>query len=129
MPTPPEIPKGTKVIERKRVSGDTEYVVRRDPNYGKDDCWIATAYFGDPYHPDVKTLRAARNYYTASGWFRPLVRGCNRLYYAIGRTKPARWWRSGLTVKGSTTRQILTGLFLKPLIAVARTLNCKNALQ
>jgi hypothetical protein len=38
MAPPPEIPKGTKVIERKKASGDIEYVVREDPRYAKPDC-------------------------------------------------------------------------------------------
>ncbi len=74
MASPPEIPEGTKVIERKRASGDIEYVVRKDPSYAKTDCWIATAYFGDPYHPNVELLRAFRDRQSSHKWLRWIVR-------------------------------------------------------
>ena len=123
MPQPPEIPKGTKVIERKRSSGDTEYVVRADPNYGKTDCWVATAYFGDPFHPDVKALRAARDYFASGRRLGPLTRSCNRLYYALGRTAFGQWWSRGLIGQDALLRQSLTRLILIPLVAFARRMN------
>jgi hypothetical protein len=120
MTKPPEIPKGTKVIERKRASGDTEYVVRGDPRYGKNDCWVATAYFGDTFHPDVAALRSARERFASRRLIGPLVRGGNRLYYAVGCTSFARWWSRGLMAEDESLRKSITRLLLTPLIVFAR---------
>ena len=94
----PNIPQGKKVIERTTADGKKEYIVRNDPNYGGPDCWLATAYFGDPLHPDVVLLRRWRDSRIAGRSDQEigkvLVRLANTAYLSLGFTDievPSGW--------------------------------------
>ena len=59
-------------------------------------CWIATAYYGDPFHPDVVALRAWRDTLKKRPdgfWMRML----DAAYQAIGKSQAGQWWIHHLT--------------------------------
>ena len=122
----PNIPQGKKVLERTTSSGDKEYVVRNDPNYGGPDCWLATAYYGDSLHPDVVLLRRWReSSLTGSpmdmwGFIMPAV---NSVYLRLGRTALGLWWaqhlRNPASPVGNICRLSSKGI-LRCLLMIAR---------
>lgn len=71
-------------------------------------CWVATAYYGDPYSPAVDRLRDYRGHMLSSAIFGPLMSAANNLYLAIGRTQFGRWWarNAGPARQGSWQRRV-----------------------
>ena len=123
----PNIPQGKKVIERTTADGKKEYIVRNDPNYGGPDCWLATAYFGDPLHPDVVLLRRWRDSRIAGRSDQEigkvLVRLANTAYLSLGRTRFGIWWAQGLRspcVSAIGVRQACSRSILRLIVSIAR---------
>lgn len=123
----PNIPEGKKVIERTTASGNKEYVVRNDPNYGGPDCWIATAYYRDAMHPDVVTLRMWRDDHLYGArrqrFARRFVRCLSLLYVGVGRTRFGASWAESLrrSTGGTRIRRALSGTIIRCFLALART--------
>lgn len=109
---------------------EDDYAAQKSPDSAKkDDCWIATAYYGDVYHFHVLTLRNFRNRLIVNSCFGPFVKKFNQLYYALGRTKLGMWWSKGLRDnKPSSIRRMVSHIFLQVLLLTARqsTEHCES---
>jgi len=108
----PNIPEGKKVVKRTLSDGSTEWKLV------DDDCWIATAFYGDAYHPEVVFLRAFRNSLLETNTIGPIISSLNKLYYIIGRTRFGKWWSIGLRGSKSVIRKSVS----KCILLIAFTL-------
>ncbi len=114
-------------VEYAKNRGIATVTVRNDqPVYYASDCWLATAYFGFPDHESVVALRGYRDALVNRRWG-ALFKTVNRLYYAMGETRPAKWWREGLGSENSAGfRAITSRWLLSILLALARNYEARN---
>ena len=90
---------------------------RKLGNPPSGSCWVATAYYGHPNHPEVNILREARDRMIAGSRLGPLVVGLNRLYHRIGRSSIGQYWATELSRENLAFRAP-TGVLLKLFKAV-----------
>ena len=114
-------------VEYARRRGIATVTVRNgQPVYYASDCWLATAYFGVPDHESVVVLRGYRDALMNRRWG-ALFKTANRLYYAMGKTRLATWWREGLGPASSVGFRVITSRWvLSTLLALARNHEAKN---
>lgn len=109
----PNIPEGKKIVKRTLDDGSVEWKLV------DDDCWVATAFYGDAYHPKVVLLRSFRNALLTTKTLGSTVSGMNRLYYTIGRTKFGKWWSKGLNRNQGVFRKLISKVLLSLLFVIA----------
>jgi hypothetical protein len=55
-------------------------------------CWIVTAHYGDPLHPDVCLIRDARDDFMKIPALGLAVSIADKIYQTIGESLFGRWW-------------------------------------
>ena len=110
----------------KNLPNDVAYLKETYPattrKSGKQgaNCWIVTAYYGDPRDPHVCAIRALREEWLADPWMRPGIAWLNDLYLRAGETPPGRWWMAHLHHGRRSPARRLTQLICTGLYALAR---------
>jgi hypothetical protein len=103
--------KGEKLIVRRDSQGRVREIEKTD------SCWVATAYFGSPVHPEVQKLRVFRNNLIILPRFGYLFLGLNNIYHMIGRTGFGKWWAKGVRNTSKHTFRRTTSRLTLALIA------------
>ena len=85
---------GEKVIVDRDAEGRIQQVRKVEAR----DCWIVTAYYGEPRHPNVEAIRHLRQTLIATAVCGSVVNRVNTAYLRLGRTRIGRWWRSELAI-------------------------------
>ena len=99
---------------------------KRKAASGKEDssCWVATAYFNDPYHADVETLRALRSRLRNNSVYRPAINTLDNVYHTIGRSKLGQKWAQLTRDKENfSIPRYTSGLIVRVLLKLANKKN------
>lgn len=97
----PSPERGRKIVERENMWGQKEYLNRPDSG-----CWVATAYYKDPLHPEVEFLRSKRAEFLTSNTWGQITHWVNTIYFAIGRSAFGKWWATGASADTGFRRAI-----------------------
>lgn len=87
---------------------------KRKKSQQKDsNCWVATAYYGDKFHPNVKQLR----YFRENLLIKRSIAGIsmlylNKTYLYIGKTSFGKWWEDGLQNNNSNNKRKFISYFI-----------------
>lgn len=90
-------------------------------------CWIATAYYGDLYHPKVVILRDFRDDLREQRFIGPVISLLNTFYYAIGKTTFGRWWGASVRTKKHFSAVVSRHLISVLLAMAERAERLKNS--
>ena len=82
---------GLKTGEKLVISRDSQGRVSEIKKVSTS-CWVVTAHYGDPFHPNVCLIRDARDNLKENpiiGW---LVKISDIIYQSIGKSRFGKWW-------------------------------------
>ena len=69
---------------------------------GSSNCWVVTAYYGDPNHTNVCLIRDKRDSLKETPYIGELIKTIDNLYQYIGKSKFGEWWIRNVE-KGNST--------------------------
>ena len=98
-----DLKKGERIVVQRDEAGRISSVRKVD-----DPCWIVTAYYGDPMHADVVSIRLLRTRLTKVPVVGHLFITLNTLYLSMGRSKLGQWWSSQLATKKPNFARLIT---------------------
>lgn len=79
----------------------------------EDSCWIVTAFYGDPFHPDVVAIRDFRSSLVEVPFLGKWVSSINDGYHFLGKTTFGVWWRDEVARSKYSIPHILSGNLVK----------------
>lgn len=96
-------------------------------NWEKEkDCWVVSAYYGDPSHESVEAIRVLRSDLISVPVFGKLVTGINELYLRLGRSPFGRWWIFKVENEKKSLPAIISEMISRVLLFVASKASRKN---
>lgn len=85
-----------------------------------DKCWIFSAYYGDPQHPNVEEIRLLRDSLISDSYLGPAIKALNILYQKAGNTRGAAEFTRLLRADDSNFCRRLIGPLCLSLIGISR---------
>jgi hypothetical protein len=86
----------------------------------KDSCWVVTAYYGHPDHPNVQAIRELRERLVADSKLSAAVLSANKIYQQIGQSRFGQWWRLQVTEAPLSLPKLLSAAICGLLMAGVR---------
>lgn len=84
----------------------------------KDSCWVVSAYYGNPYHPNVQTIRELRDSLLAKPLLGPVIEQVNVSYYRLGESAFGSWWRRQLADSQNNLPRLLSACICRFLLLI-----------
>lgn len=101
---------------------------RGEYDWSKDSsCWIVTAYYGNPYHPSVESIKALRAYLMSLPVVGQGVAQINGVYQRVGEASFGRWWVTKLSDSHTNFPKLLSRLICYALLMSSRVVDRTGA--
>ncbi|MCB0210840.1 MAG: hypothetical protein KDJ52_15990 [Anaerolineae bacterium] len=112
----PDLNVGERLIIKRNKQGDIIEVTREK----KSDCWVVTAYYGDPLDPHVCAIRELRDYLSNKVIVGTWVTWANSQYQKLGRSRTGMWWASQLREAEQNMPKVITGHLCRGLLLTTK---------
>lgn len=94
--------------QQLRYEYDSAGNLKRVVKERKQDCWVVTAYYGDPFDPHVCAIRNLRDQLLAASFIGPLVAQVNVQYHRLGVSPIGSWWAAKLSAREQNIHKAVT---------------------
>lgn len=110
---------GEKFVYTRDDKGRVTEVRKEAVKTDSGGCWIATAYYGDPLHCEVCTLRNKRNSLMEKPYIGFFVTVINNLYQFIGKSHFGKDWAKKAGREG-TIQNSMSAFICKSLLKISK---------
>ncbi len=106
--------------QRERDTRDNIEKMKSNGGSSRSSCWIATAYYGHPHHPEVEIMRAYRNNLLQKKVIGTSIKHINNIYHRIGESSFGQNWASNISSKENSFKKIVSAFALKIFKAIIK---------